>query len=116
MKRGTGDISHAVKHCKLIKKEILHLQQTSKDAPELLTQYCEKERVPKQLLLETLELGRLPVVTFAAGGIATPADAALMMHLGVDGIFVGSGIFDSSEPEQMAKAICLATTYYNDFF
>lgn len=107
---GTGDISHAVKHWKLIKKEIKNLQQFQN-----VREFCENENVSMDLLERTLKLGRLPVVTFAAGGIATPADAALMMHLGVDGIFVGSGIFESSNPNKMAKAICLATTYYNDY-
>jgi pyridoxal 5'-phosphate synthase pdxS subunit len=69
---------------------------------------------PYELLKETAELGRMPVVNFAAGGIATPADAALMMQLGVDGVFVGSGIFKSGDPAQRAKAIVEATTHYND--
>ncbi len=70
---------------------------------------------PYQLIEETADLGRLPVVLFAAGGIATPADAALMMYLGVDGVFVGSGIFKSGNPALRAKAIVEATTHYNDF-
>ena len=105
----------AVKHCKLIKTEIQQLRENSYRKQSVLDEYCEKEKVSMELLKQTLELERLPVVTFAAGGIATPADAALMMHLGVDGIFVGSGIFDSSIPDNMAKAICLATTYYQDY-
>jgi pyridoxal 5'-phosphate synthase pdxS subunit len=113
---GTGDISHAIKHCKLISKEIAELQDIlEKGIVSQLDQFCNNERVSMELLTETLKLGRLPVVTFAAGGIATPADASLMRHLGVDGIFVGSGIFESSDPEKMAKAICVATVYYDDF-
>ena len=109
---GTGDISQAVKHCKIIKNEIASLSLNTKEKNNM---YCDDEKIPYALLEKTLKLGRLPVVTFAAGGIATPADAALMMHLGVDGIFVGSGIFESTTPEKMAKAMCLATTYYNDY-
>ena len=108
---GTGDISQAVKHFKLIKREIKHLTNNTYDVAE----WCLKERVEESLVKKTIELGRLPCVTFAAGGIATPADAALMMHLGVDGVFVGSGIFESSDPKKMAEAVCLATTYYNNY-
>ena len=108
---GTGDVSHAVKHIKLIKKEINELKNGLNDKRH----FCIDHGISLDLLKKTLELNRLPVVTFAAGGIATPADAALMMHLGVDGIFVGSGIFESSDPYEMAESICNATTYYNDF-
>lgn len=108
---GTGDISQAVKHFKLIKKEIKHLTNNTYDVAE----WCNKERVKEDLVRKTIELGRLPCVTFAAGGIATPADAALMMHLGVDGVFVGSGIFESSDSKKMAEAVTLATTYYNNY-
>lgn len=109
---GTGDISQAVKHFKLIKKEITHLTSEKND---IRNKWCNQERVDVDVLNKTLELGRLPVVTFAAGGIATPADGALMMHLGVDGIFVGSGIFESSDPSIMAQAMCKATIHYNNF-
>ena len=109
---GTGDISQAVKHFKLIKKEITHLTSEKND---IRNKWCNQERVDVDVLNKTLELGRLPVVTFAAGGIATPADGALMMHLGVDGIFVGSGIFESSNPSIMAQAMCKATIHYNNF-
>ena len=113
---GTGDISHAIKHCKLINNQIIELQDIhEKGLVSQLYQFCIQERVSMEILKTTIQLGRLPVVTFAAGGIATPADASLMRHLGVDGIFVGSGIFESSEPEKMAKAICVATVYYDDY-
>jgi len=112
---GTGDISHAVKNYTAIKKEILNLKKWVDLDEYYLTEFCKKESVPVTLLQETLALERLPVVTFAGEGIATPADAALMMNLGVDGIFVGNGIFDLSEPNKMAHAICLATIYYNDY-
>lgn len=79
---------------------------------EELSIVAEKFRVPVELVLKTKELGRLPVVTFAAGGIATPADAALMMQMGMDGVFVGSGIFKSSEPEKRAKAIVEAVSNF----
>ena len=108
---GTGDISQAVKHFKLIKKEIKQLTNNQND----ITEWCLKERVDENLIKKTIDLGRLPCVTFAAGGIATPADASLMMYLGVDGVFVGSGIFESSNPTKMANSVCLATTYYNDY-
>ena len=75
---------------------------------------ARKIESPLELVQETAKLGRLPVVNFAAGGIATPADAALMMHLGSDGVFVGSGIFKSEQPTLVAKAIVVATTHYND--
>jgi pyridoxal 5'-phosphate synthase pdxS subunit len=118
---GTGDVSHAVRHWKEIKSEINNLKSyfdlnkyTKVEQEQVFDKYCSDEHVNKYLLYNTLKLGRLPVVTFAAGGIATPADAALMMELGVDGIFIGSGIFESSQPENMAKSICMATTNFND--
>jgi pyridoxal 5'-phosphate synthase pdxS subunit len=83
------------------------------DENELYT-YAKEIRAPHHLVKETAELGRLPVVNFAAGGVATPADAALMMQLGVDGVFVGSGIFKSGDPAKRAKAIVEAVTHYND--
>src|SRR5262249_24977005 len=86
---------------------------TSMDEDELFT-YAKNIQAPYALVLETAKLGRLPVVNFAAGGVATPADAALMMQLGVDGVFVGSGIFKSGDPAKRAKAIVEATTHYTD--
>jgi len=108
---GTGNVSEAVKHMKLIMGEIRSLRAMN---DEELLDAAKSYDVPYELVKETARLGRLPVVNFAAGGIATPADAALMMLLGADGIFVGSGIFKSSDPESRAKAIVLATTYWDD--
>jgi pyridoxal 5'-phosphate synthase pdxS subunit len=86
---------------------------TTMDEDELFT-YAKEIQAPYSLVKETAELGRLPVVNFAAGGVATPADAALMMQLGVDGVFVGSGIFKSGNPTERGKAIVQAVTHYND--
>jgi pyridoxal 5'-phosphate synthase pdxS subunit len=108
---GTGDVVEAVRHARTVYGEIRRL--TSMDEDELFT-YAKNIQAPYALVKETAELGRLPVVNFAAGGIATPADAALMMQLGVDGVFVGSGIFKSGDPAKRAKAIVEATTHYND--
>lgn len=108
---GTGDISQAVKHYNMIQNEIQTLKQKSEKEK---IDYCTEQRIPLDLLLNTIEIERLPIVTFAAGGIAIPADAALMMNMGVDGVFVGSGIFESSEPSKMAEAMCIATTHYNN--
>jgi pyridoxal 5'-phosphate synthase pdxS subunit len=108
---GTGNIIEAVRHVRTISNEISSLSFASKES---LEEFSNRERVPFKLVYETVKLGRLPVVNFAAGGIATPADAALMMQLGCDGVFVGSGIFKSSKPEKMAKAIVQATTNFND--
>lgn len=108
---GTGDIVEAVRHARSVNSEIRRL--TSMDEDELYT-YAKNIQAPYALVKETAELGRLPVVNFAAGGVATPADAALMMQLGVDGVFVGSGIFKSGDPEKRAKAIVEAVTHYND--
>jgi pyridoxal 5'-phosphate synthase pdxS subunit len=94
-----------------VKADIKHVQDM---AERDLGAEAERMRVPVELVQEVRELGRLPVVTFVAGGIATPADAALMMQMGADGVFVGSGIFKSSNPALMAKAIVQATTHYND--
>ena len=108
---GTGDVVEAVRHMAQVKADIKHIQ----GVPERdLGAEAERMRVPVELVQEVRELGRLPVVTFVAGGIATPADAALMMQMGADGVFVGSGIFKSSNPALMAKAIVQATTHYND--
>jgi pyridoxal 5'-phosphate synthase pdxS subunit len=105
---GTGNIVEAVRHIKQINKEISELNKDN------IQEKSKEYRVPLDLVKKTMELKRLPVVNFAAGGIATPADASLMMQLGCDGIFVGSGIFKSSDPEKTAKAIVEATTHYNN--
>merc|ERR1711907_864551 len=108
---GTGDIVEAVRHLRTLHKEIKVLQNMDDD--ELFT-YAKEIGAPLNLLQQTKTEGRLPVVNFAAGGVATPADAALCMQLGVDGVFVGSGIFKSSEPEKRARAIVKAVTHFND--
>lgn len=108
---GTGDIIEAVRHARAVIGEIKNLQNK---ADEELMSYAKDIGAPHELVKQTKELGRLPVVNFAAGGIATPADAALMMQIGVDGVFVGSGIFKSSDPELRARAIVKATTHFND--
>lgn len=108
---GTGDVVEAVRHARTLFGEIRRLQQMP---DEELMSYARDLGAPYHLLKETKALGRLPVVNFAAGGIATPADAALMMQLGVDGVFVGSGIFKSGDPAVRAKAIVEATTHYNN--
>jgi pyridoxal 5'-phosphate synthase pdxS subunit len=112
---GTGNVAEAVKHIRIVNNEIrrLRILYESGDEQELI-KAARDLRVSYDLVLETARLGRLPVVNFAAGGIATPADAALMMNLGCDGIFVGSGIFKSADPKERARAIVLATTYYDD--
>ncbi len=107
---GTGDVSQAVKHLRILQREIAELKTMEKSD---LDDKAEELRVPVELIQKTKELGRLPVVNFAAGGIATPADAALMMQLGADGVFVGSGIFKSDNPAQYAKAIVEATLNYD---
>jgi pyridoxal 5'-phosphate synthase pdxS subunit len=108
---GTGDVVEAVRHGRAVLSEIRRL--TSMDENELFA-YAKNIQAPYELVKETARLGRLPVVNFAAGGIATPADAALMMQLGVDGVFVGSGIFKSGDPAKRAKAIVDAVTHYRD--
>jgi len=108
---GTGDVVEAVRHARAIQREIRRL--TSMDEDELFS-YAKAIQAPYELVREVAMHGRLPVVNFAAGGIATPADAALMMQLGMDGVFVGSGIFKSSNPSKRARAIVLAVTHYND--
>jgi pyridoxal 5'-phosphate synthase pdxS subunit len=108
---GTGDVVEAVRHMRTIMGEIRKLQ--SMDENELFT-FAKSIGAPLDLVKETRELGRLPVVNFAAGGIATPADAALMMRLGADGVFVGSGIFKSTDPASRARAIVEATTFHKD--
>ncbi len=108
---GTGDVVEAVRHARSVNGEIRRLSCMNEDE---LYSYAKDIRAPFHLVKETAELGRLPVVNFAAGGVATPADAALMMQLGVDGVFVGSGIFKSGNPEKRAKAIVNAVTHYED--
>ncbi len=108
---GTGNILNAVKHARAIQSEIKRVQNMDEDE---LFRLAKNLQVSYDLLKEVKELGKLPVVNFAAGGIATPADAALMMTLGMDGVFVGSGIFRSSDPEKRARAIVKAVTHYND--
>jgi pyridoxal 5'-phosphate synthase pdxS subunit len=108
---GTGDVVEAVRHARTVLGEIRRLQNMPDE--ELMT-YAKTIGAPYDLVRETKELGRLPVVNFAAGGVATPADAALMMQLGVDGVFVGSGIFKSGDPAKRAKAIVEAVTHYNN--
>ncbi|MEJ2550160.1 MAG: pyridoxal 5'-phosphate synthase lyase subunit PdxS [Anaerolineales bacterium] len=108
---GTGDIVEAVRHARSVLGDIRRLENMP---DEELMAFAKTIGAPYNLVNETKELGRLPVVNFAAGGIATPADAALMMQLGVDGVFVGSGIFKSGDPAARAKAIVEATTHYRD--
>ena len=108
---GTGNVIEAVKHIRMVMSEIRQLQYLP---IEEVSAFAKNIGAPLEIVLEVRKLGRLPVVNFAAGGIATPADAALMMHLGCDGVFVGSGIFKSGDPVKRAKAIVAATTYYND--
>jgi len=108
---GTGDVVEAVRHARSVQGAIRRL--TTMDEDELFT-YAKEIQAPFALVKETALLGRLPVVNFAAGGVATPADAALMMQLGVDGVFVGSGIFKSGNPTERGKAIVQAVTHYND--
>jgi pyridoxal 5'-phosphate synthase pdxS subunit len=108
---GTGDVVEAVRHARAVMGEIRRL--TTMRTDELMA-YSKEIGAPFQLVEETAGLGHLPVVNFAAGGVATPADAALMMQLGVDGVFVGSGIFKSGDPARRAKAIVEAVTHYND--
>lgn len=108
---GTGDIVEAVRHARAVVGEMRRLTTM---VDEELMAYAKENGAPYELVKETKALGRLPVVNFAAGGIATPADAALMMQLGMDGVFVGSGIFKSGDPARRAKAIVEATTHFRD--
>jgi pyridoxal 5'-phosphate synthase pdxS subunit len=108
---GTGDIIEAVRHARTVLGEVRKLQTMPNE--ELMT-YAKNIGAPFELIKEVKELGHLPVVNFAAGGIATPADAALMMQIGVDGVFVGSGIFKSGDPAKRADAIVKAVTHYNN--
>jgi pyridoxal 5'-phosphate synthase pdxS subunit len=109
---GTGNIVEAVRHMRIITGQLRRIQNLSKDE---LFHEAKILGVAYDLLLAVHQSGRLPVVNFAAGGVATPSDAALMMHLGADGVFVGSGIFKSENPEKFARAIVEATTHYEDY-
>lgn len=108
---GTGNVVEAVRHMRMVMSEIRRLQNLPQE--ELMTA-AKNLSAPYDLVVQVAELSKLPVVNFAAGGIATPADVALMMQLGCDGVFVGSGIFKSNDPIARAKAIVAATTHYND--
>jgi pyridoxal 5'-phosphate synthase pdxS subunit len=108
---GTGDVVEAVRHARAVLGEIRHLQNLP---DEEVMAFTKEIGAPYEVVLETRQSGRLPVVNFAAGGIATPADAALMMQLGLDGVFVGSGIFKSGDPAKRAAAIVKAVTHFND--
>jgi len=108
---GTGNVVEAVKHARAVSKEI---EEAKKMNEEQLNELAKNLRVSYDLLKKTVDLGRLPVVNFAAGGLATPADVSMLMQLGVDGVFVGSGIFKSSNPDKRARAMVMATTHYKD--
>jgi pyridoxal 5'-phosphate synthase pdxS subunit len=108
---GTGDVVEAVRHARSVLGDIRRLQSM---VPEEVMAFSKEIGAPYELVMETRELGRLPVVNFAAGGVATPADAALMMQLGVDGVFVGSGIFKSGDPAKRGAAIVKAVTHFDD--
>src|SRR5512137_1409518 len=108
---GTGNVVEAVRHMRTMNREI---RQLAGMPVEEVTGYAKLNGMPYELAIRVRELGRLPVVNFAAGGIATPADAALMMQLGCDGVFVGSGIFKSADPAKRARAIVEATTHFED--
>lgn len=108
---GTGNVVEAVRHARSVLGAVRHAQSLSQDERYA---YARDIQAPVELVQETARLGRLPVINFAAGGVATPADAALMMQLGLDGVFVGSGIFKSDEPEKRAHAIVQAVTHFRD--
>ncbi len=108
---GTGNVVEAVRHLKMIQREMRALQSLTSDK---MKAWAIEQRVPLSLLESVAEAQRLPVVTFVAGGVATPADAALLMQLGAEGVFVGSGIFKSKDPRRTAEAIVLATIHFND--
>jgi pyridoxal 5'-phosphate synthase pdxS subunit len=108
---GTGNIVEAVRHARAVLGELRRIQGMSSD--ELMAT-AKDLAAPFELVKEISETGKLPVVNFAAGGVASPADAALMMQLGVDGVFVGSGVFKSEYPQRMAEAIVKATTHFRD--
>lgn len=109
---GTGNIVEAVRHMRKVNQQIKML--VTKENDELMT-FAKEIGAPFELVKEIKALGKLPVVNFAAGGVATPADAALMMSLGADGVFVGSGIFKAENPAKFAEAIVRATTHFEDY-
>ena len=112
---GTGDVSHAVTHIRMVNNEIKRIKAFyDNDDDQELIKISRELQSSFELVRETGKLGRLPVVNFAAGGVSTPADAALLMNLGCDGIFVGSGIFKAEDPLERAKAVVIATTYFDD--
>ena len=112
---GTGNVAEAIKHLRVVNEEIRRVRAAYEDGDDQeIIRIARELNVSYDIVMETGRLGRLPVVNFAAGGIATPADAALMMTLGCDGVFVGSGIFKSDDPAERARAIVLATTFYDD--
>jgi len=112
---GTGNVSEAVTHIRMVNSEIRRIRSIYQDGDrQELMKAARELKVSYEMVEETARLGRLPVVNFAAGGITTPADAALLMNLGCDGVFVGSGIFKSDDPAQRARAVVLATTFYDD--
>jgi pyridoxal 5'-phosphate synthase pdxS subunit len=112
---GTGDVSHAVTHIRMVNNEIKKIKGFyDNDDDQELIKISRELQSSFELVRETGKLGRLPVVNFAAGGVSTPADAALLMNLGCDGIFVGSGIFKAEDPLERAKAVVIATTYFDD--
>jgi len=112
---GTGDVVEAVRHMKMVNRQIAQAKAALAEGGVVrIRELARTLEVDAELLRQTAELGRLPVVNFAAGGVATPADAALMMQLGCDGVFVGSGIFKSGNPAQRAKAIVRAVTHFRD--
>ncbi|MEW5868066.1 MAG: pyridoxal 5'-phosphate synthase lyase subunit PdxS [Chloroflexota bacterium] len=110
---GTGDVIEAVRHARSVLGEIRRLENMPE---EEVMAFAKEIGAPYEMVMETRRLGRMPVVNFAAGGVATPADAALMMQLGVDGVFVGSGIFKSGDPARRAAAIVKAVTHFNDAY
>ncbi|HST71252.1 pyridoxal 5'-phosphate synthase lyase subunit PdxS [Kocuria sp. U4B] len=111
---GTGDVSEATKHIRTIRGQIAELQAIHKVSPDALYVKAKELAAPYDIVLEVARTGKLPVVLFTAGGVATPADAAMMMQLGADGVFVGSGIFKSGNPAARAQAIVKATAFYDD--
>ena len=112
---GTGNVAEAVTHIRMVNNEIRRIRSTYQDQDnQELVKFARELKVSFALLEETARLGRLPVVNFAAGGISTPADAAFLMNLGCDGVFVGSGIFKAVDPTERARAIVLATTYFDN--
>lgn len=114
---GTGDVVEAVKHMRTVNAQISRARgilQSSQDSEPELRAFARELEAPYELVREAAEKGRLPVVNFAAGGVATPADAALMMQLGCDGVFVGSGIFKSGDAKKRARAIVQAVTHFKD--